>query len=153
MVVKATGSCTRLSLLAAHHCEPGPRQDPGGMKTAGFSEVHLGVSGGTASDHSASFMDAYGHCAHVTVGMVQGKNLLTTSSVFFFVSNAKLFTLCWSIGDLAVALVVKNPPASEEDIRDVGSIPGSEHPLEEGMARHSSILAWRIPWTEEPGRL
>ena len=30
---------------------------------------------------------------------------------------------------------------------------GWENPLEEGMATHSSILAWRIPWTEEPGRL
>ena len=30
---------------------------------------------------------------------------------------------------------------------------GWEHPLEEGMATHSSILAWRILWTEEPGRL
>ena len=32
-------------------------------------------------------------------------------------------------------------------------IPGSEEPLEEEMAPHSSILAWRIPWTEEPGGL
>ena len=32
-------------------------------------------------------------------------------------------------------------------------IPGSEDPLEEGTATHSSILAWEIPWTEEPGRL
>ena len=31
--------------------------------------------------------------------------------------------------------------------------PGGEDPLEEGMATHSSILAWRIPWTEEPSRL
>ena len=30
---------------------------------------------------------------------------------------------------------------------------GEEDPLEEGMAAHSSILAWRIPWTEEPSRL
>ena len=30
---------------------------------------------------------------------------------------------------------------------------GGDDPLEEGMATHSSILAWRIPWTEEPGRL
>ena len=30
---------------------------------------------------------------------------------------------------------------------------GQEDPLEEGMATHSSILAWKIPWTEEPGRL
>ena len=36
---------------------------------------------------------------------------------------------------------------------DPGSIPGSEDPLEKGMATNSSILAWRIPWTEEPGRL
>ena len=89
--------------------------------------------------------------------------------------------------------VVKNPPASAEDVRDVGSIPGLgrslgrghgnplqyswasrvaqlvknppamwetwvqslgwEDPLEKGMATHSSILAWRITWTEEPGRL
>ena len=32
---------------------------------------------------------------------------------------------------------------------DLGSIPGSEEPLEKGMATHSSILAWRVPWTEE----
>ena len=31
--------------------------------------------------------------------------------------------------------------------------PGQEDPLEEEMATHSSILAWKIPWTEEPGRL
>ena len=30
---------------------------------------------------------------------------------------------------------------------------GQEDPLEEGMATHSSVLAWRIPWTEEPGKL
>ena len=34
-----------------------------------------------------------------------------------------------------------------------GSIPGREHPLEKGMATHSSVLAWKIPWTEELGRL
>ena len=48
-----------------------------------------------------------------------------------------------------VALVVKNPPAGAGEFRDVGSIPSWEDPLEEGMAAHSSILAWRIPWTEE----
>ena len=50
-------------------------------------------------------------------------------------------------------LVVKNPPASAGNIRDTGSIPGSERSSEEGMVTRSSILAWRIPWTEEPGRL
>ena len=49
--------------------------------------------------------------------------------------------------------MVKNLPANEGDIRDVDLIRGQEDPLEEGMATHSSILAWRIPRTEEPGRL
>ena len=52
-----------------------------------------------------------------------------------------------------VALVVKNPPANAGDGGEVGSVPGCEDPLEEGTATHSSILAWRIPWTEEPGGL
>ena len=40
-----------------------------------------------------------------------------------------------------------------QETRDTGSIPGSEDSLEEGMATHSSILAWRIWWTEDPGGL
>ena len=40
-------------------------------------------------------------------------------------------------------------PANVGDVRDTGSIPGSEDHLEKGMATHSSILAWRIPWSEE----
>ena len=36
---------------------------------------------------------------------------------------------------------------------DLGSISGSEDPLEKAMATHSSILAWEMPWTEEPGGL
>ena len=44
----------------------------------------------------------------------------------------------------------KNPPAMQET--GVQSL-GGEDPLEEEMATHSSILAWEIPWTEEPGRL
>ena len=52
---------------------------------------------------------------------------------------------------MKVALKVKNQPAKAEDIRDVGSIPGSEDALEKEMATYSGILAWRIPWTEEPG--
>ena len=51
-------------------------------------------------------------------------------------------------------LVVKNPPANAGDIRVSGSIPGGgEDPLEKCMATHSSIPAWRIPWTEEIGGL
>ena len=52
-----------------------------------------------------------------------------------------------------VALVVKNPSASAGDVRNKGSIPGSGRSPGGGDATHSSILAWRIPWTEEPGRL
>ena len=44
--------------------------------------------------------------------------------------------------------MVKNPPATAGDM--VGSL-GREDPLEKEMATHSSILAWRILWTEEPG--
>ena len=44
-----------------------------------------------------------------------------------------------------MALVVKNLPHNTGDLRDMGSIPGSGESLEEGMAMHSSILAWRIP--------
>ena len=57
------------------------------------------------------------------------------------------------MGALQVALVVKNLLAMAGDVRDTGFIPGSGRSLEEDMATHSSILAWRIPWTEEPGGL
>ena len=49
--------------------------------------------------------------------------------------------------------MVKNPHANAEDIRTWVQPLGQEDPLEEGMATHSSILFWRIPWTEEPGGL
>ena len=53
-------------------------------------------------------------------------------------------------GAFLVAQTVKNPPAIWETwVRSLDW----EDPLEEGMATHSSILAWRIPWTEEPGEL
>ena len=49
-----------------------------------------------------------------------------------------------------VVQVVKNPRAMQETW--VGSL-GGEDPLEKGKATHCRILAWRIPWTEGPGRL
>ena len=49
--------------------------------------------------------------------------------------------------------MVENPTASAGDVRDVGSIPGLVRFPGGGMATHSSILAWRKPWTEEPGGL
>ena len=49
-----------------------------------------------------------------------------------------------------MAQMVKNPPAMQEtQVRSLGQ----EDSLEEGMAAHSSVLAWKIPWTEEPGGL
>ena len=58
-----------------------------------------------------------------------------------------------ALGALQVALVVKNLlPMQEMSETWVRSL-GQEDPLEEGMAIHSSILAWRISWTEEPGGL
>ena len=49
--------------------------------------------------------------------------------------------------------MVKNLPDDARDTRDRDSISGQKGPLEKGMATHSSILAWRIPGTEEPGEL
>ena len=49
--------------------------------------------------------------------------------------------------------MVKNPPADAGDTGDGVRSQGREDPLVEGMATHASILAWRIPWTEEPGGL
>ena len=51
-----------------------------------------------------------------------------------------------------VVVVVKNLPANAGDKMQVPSL-DQENPLEEGMATHSSILSWRLPWTEEPGGL
>ena len=45
------------------------------------------------------------------------------------------------------------PKESTCSVGDLGSIPGLGRSPEEGMATHSSILAWRVPWTEEPGGL
>ena len=56
----------------------------------------------------------------------------------------------WYTWASLVAQVVKNPPTMQETrVRTLGW----EDPLQEEMAIHSSILAWRIPWTEEPGGL
>ena len=54
------------------------------------------------------------------------------------------------IGAFLMTQMVKNLLAMQETW--VGSL-GQEDPLKKGMATNSSILAWRIPWTEEPGKL
>ena len=57
------------------------------------------------------------------------------------------------VTDSQVALVVNNPPANAGDTRDEVRSLGQEDPLEKEMTTHSSILACRIPWAEEPGVL
>ena len=52
-----------------------------------------------------------------------------------------------------MAQVVKNLPTMKETQETQVQFLGQDDPLEEGMATHFSILAWRIPWTGEPGRL
>ena len=57
-----------------------------------------------------------------------------------------------------MALVVKKKkkkhlPANAGDVTELGSIPGLGRSLREGMATHSTILAWRIPWAEEPDQV
>ena len=49
--------------------------------------------------------------------------------------------------------MVKNPPANVGDVGDEVQSLGQKDPLEEGMETHYGVLAWRIPWTEDPGRL
>ena len=82
------------------------------------------------------------------------KLYLDFSKVFNNMCILRVFPeLPGDVGTSQVALVVKNLPANTGDIRDVGSIPRLGRSQEEGMATRSSILVWRIPWTEEPGRL
>ena len=49
--------------------------------------------------------------------------------------------------------MVKNLPANAGDVGDIVRSLGQEDPLEEGLETHSTVLAWRIPWREEPGTL
>ena len=69
--------------------------------------------------------------------------------VCFFVCSSKFAIVPSSCRASQVVLVVKNLPVNAGDIRDLGQA----DPREEGMATHSSIPAWRIPLTEEPGGL
>ena len=96
-------------------------------------------------------------CHSLLIRTQKKKKAISTVSIngYCVISIALLLIASYKmslIGLLAcpLALVVKNTPANARDIREVGLIPGQEAPLEEGMGTHSSILAWRIPRTEEP---
>ena len=88
----------------------------------------------------------HSHRARCTVG--DGLTpLSSTPYSHFFITSIEKGTYLWAS---LVAQMVKNLPAIQET--QVQSL-GWEDPLEKGMATHSSILAWRISWTKEPGGL
>ena len=68
-------------------------------------------------------------------------------------SNDVIQVLKYCIFDFMMAQRVKNLPSMQVTQETVVQSPGQEDPLEEKMATHSSILAWEIPRTEDPGRL
>ena len=92
------------------------------------------------------------------------KKLTTNNTLFGKVINQKLgkiksFPNKQKLRTFIIAKVALGFPGGSEvkasawNAGDLGSIPGLEDPLEKEMATHSSILAWRIPWREEPGGL
>ena len=83
--------------------------------------------------------------------VIRATNFVPTSYRVHLCCLNSLTANCTLSGAYQVALVVKNRPANVGDIRDVVWSLGQLDPLKEGMAIHSSNLAWRIPWTEEPG--
>ena len=70
--------------------------------------------------------------------------------LFSALNNITLSECIWASH---VALVVKNLHSNAGDVRNADSVPEWGRCLKEGMASKFSILAWRIPWTEEPGEL
>ena len=83
-----------------------------------------------------------------------------TSTVTIFLGLSFLF---WRIGRRIVSVTLKNDLMNDMMAQMIKNLPavqetrlqslGQEDPLEKEMATNSSILAWKIPWTEEPGRL
>ena len=78
------------------------------------------------------------------IGLRKDSQLLIGCNFAYFKIHLKIYLHISSL----VAQIVKNMPAMQET--QVQSL-GREDPIDKGMATHSSVLAWRIPWTEEPG--
>ena len=77
--------------------------------------------------------------------------LIAVSNYQFFLQNHHFS--CWLVLSLLGFSGGSDGKESASNAGDLGSIPGSGRSLKKGMATHSSILAWRIPWIEEPGGL
>ena len=73
----------------------------------------------------------------------------TYNLFFFFLITFERSSLRTAIAPLVAQMVKRLPTMLETWVRSLGR----ENPLEKEMATHSSVLAWKIPWTEEPGRL
>ena len=105
----------------------------------------------------AFFTNAYWRYVIVPLFCFHNRNisnaLILPSFASASCSSIPLTFLILHSGASQIVLVVKNPPANAGDARDADSIPGSGRSLGEGMATHSSILAWRMSWTEKSGGL
>ena len=86
------------------------------------------------------------HCSAFSAHTGHGQHISTSFKMSILHTSNK----CLVLKEFPRGSAVKNLPAKQES--QVRSL-GWEDPLEEGMATHSSIRAWRIPWTEEPGGL
>ena len=73
----------------------------------------------------------------------------TQACLSLFSFSFELFILYWGIADPVAQRLKRLPGMRETRVQSLGQ----EDPLEKEMATHSSTLAWRIPWMEEPGRL
>ena len=81
------------------------------------------------------------------------KALVSSVSCAEDAAFSTILVMCWVFLDFPDGSVGKNPPVMQETQETWVQALGQEDPLEEGMAIHSSILAWRIPRTEKPGGL
>ena len=78
------------------------------------------------------------------------KKFFKIYKIYVVCMDVYVYMLLWCYTGFSDGSVVKNLPAMQETwVRTLGQ----EDPLEKGMATHSSVLAWEIPWTEEPGGL
>ena len=143
------GSCLLSHMLLPRVEEEGRQQGhPGrGPDASTFPNNQLHKSGMIELEPSKGLINPFqyssGTCHHLTDGMVI---LMYTVLTLPFTKRVLFRIRLHQEG----AQMVKKLPAVQETLVQCLS---QEDPLEKGMATHSSVLAWRIPWTEEPGRL